>query len=129
MKELSFYLAVNASAPAQVAAIRILAQREAYLARSRALATRGRAIVDEWMAARDDVSWIPPAGGLIGFARLHRVPNTATFAARLLEEHDVALAAGEHFGVPGWARIGFGGEEAKLREGLRRLSQALDEVR
>ena len=57
------------------------------------------------------------------------VPDTATFAARLLEEDGVALAAGEHFGLPGWTRIGLGTEEGKLREGLRRLSQALDDVR
>ena len=129
VKELSFYLAVNASAPAQLAAIRILAQRELYLSRARALAARGRVIVDEWLARREDVTWIPPAGGLVGFLRLHRVPNTATFAVQLLEKSGVALPAGEHFGLPGWLRIGLGTEEAKLREGLRRLSQALDEVR
>lgn len=126
VRELSFYLAVNASAPSQLAALRILAQRERFLQRARDLSSRGRLIVQEWIAARDDVSWVPPAGGLVCFVRLHHVSDTVAFAARLLESSGVALAAGEHFGMPGWARIGVGIEEAKLREGLRRLGKSLD---
>jgi aspartate/methionine/tyrosine aminotransferase len=129
VKEVSFYLAVNASAPSQLAAIRILAARERFLARTRALAARGRDIVERWLSGRDDVSWVPPAGGLVGFVRLHRVEDTASFAARLLETTGVALAAGEHFGEPGWVRLGFGIEEEKLREALRHLGAALDERR
>jgi aspartate/methionine/tyrosine aminotransferase len=128
LQELSFYLAVNASAPSEALAIRILARRERFLEISRAVAARGRSIVEEWMAARDDVSWVPPAGGLVGFARLHRVSDTSAFADALLQRSGVSVAAGEHFGQPGWVRIGFGIDEAKLREGLRRLGAALDEA-
>lgn len=129
VREISFYLAVNAAAPSQHAAVRVLANRAHYLERARGIATAGRAIVEEWLASRDDVSWIPPAGGLIGFVRLHHVADTDAFAARLFAEQGVAVAAGEHFGLSGWIRIGFGVEAAKLREGLARLGRALDAVR
>ena len=108
--------------------MRILANRARYLERARRIAGQGRAIVDAWLASRSDVSWIPPAGGLIGFVRFHRVVDTEAFAARLLAERGVAIAAGEHFGMCGWARLGFGAEEQKLREGLARLGLALDEA-
>jgi aspartate/methionine/tyrosine aminotransferase len=127
--EFSFYLAVNASAPSQLAACRVLARRGELLEGSRQRAARGRAIVERWLASRDDASWVPPAGGLVGFVRLHRVRDTAAFAARLLEEEEVAVAAGEHFGRAGWIRIGFGIDEAPLREALRRLGRALDAAR
>jgi aspartate/methionine/tyrosine aminotransferase len=129
VREFSFYLAVNASAPAQRAAVRILAKRAHYVERARRIAARGRAIVDAWLASRDDVSWVAPAGGLIGFIRLHRVEDTEAFASRLLAEADVAVAAGEHFGMGGWVRVGFGAEESSLREGLARMGRALDDLR
>jgi aspartate/methionine/tyrosine aminotransferase len=129
VRELSFYLAVNAAAPSQHAAVRILAARERHLERTRDIAARGHAILAEWLASRDDVSCVPPAGGLIAFVRLHNVVDTTAFTERLLERDGVALAPGECFGVPGWARFGFGIEEATLREGLARVGRALDAFR
>jgi aspartate/methionine/tyrosine aminotransferase len=127
VKELSFYLAVNAAAPSQLAAIRILAERERYLERSRRLASGGRAILEEWLESRDDVSWIPPAGGFIGLVRLVNVPDTRSFTERLLERDGVALVPGECFGMPGWARFGFGAGESRVAEALARVGRALDE--
>ena len=128
VRELSFYLAVNASSPSQAAALRVLERRTVFRDRARTRAAAGRAILEAWLAGRDDVSWIPPAGGLVGFVRLHRVRDTASFATRLLETREVAVAAGEHFGTPGWIRVGFGIDPAPLRESLARLGAALDEV-
>jgi len=129
IRELSFHLAVNASAPSQRAARRVLARRDVILARTRALAARGREIAEDWIASRDDATWIPPAGGLVGFVRLPRVPDTAAFTRRLREAEDVALPAGEMFGRPGWVRLGFGLEEPALHEALARVGRALDGAR
>ncbi len=128
VRELSFYLAVNASSPSQAAARRVLARRTELLAAARRRAGAGRAIVDAWIASRADVSWVRPAGGLVGFVRLHRVPDTRAFAERILRERGVAVAEGEFFGVPGSIRVGFGIDEPKLRGGLERLGAALDEA-
>lgn len=126
VRELSFYLAVNASSPSQAAALRVFARRDGLLAAARRRATAGRAVLDEWIASRDDVSWVRPAGGLVGFVRLHRVPDTRAFAGRILRERDVAVAEGEFFGMPGSIRVGFGIDEPKLRGALERLGDALD---
>jgi aspartate/methionine/tyrosine aminotransferase len=128
IQEFSFYLQVDGAHPMQQLGARIIAARERVLARSRGIASRGRAIFEEWMRGRGDVSWVPSAGGVAGFVHFERLRETAELAALLRERDGVNIAEGEFFGHPGWARISFGGEEENLREALRRLGRALDEA-
>jgi len=126
LKELSYYLSVNSSAPSQALAVDILRDAGHWRDRARRLAAQGRAIFDEWIATRSDVTCVPPAGGLNAVLKLERVRDTATFARRLLARESVAVAAGEHFGLPGWIRVSFSPPPDVLREALRRLGRALD---
>jgi aspartate/methionine/tyrosine aminotransferase len=128
MQEFSFYLQVNGSYVAQAEGIRVLENRDWILNRSRAIAARGRAGLEEWIPGRGDLDWIPPAGGITAMIRLARIRNTADFAAGLRENAGVNVAEGEYFGMPGWVRVSFGVEEPKLREALRRIGLALDEA-
>jgi len=129
LREVSYVLAVNASAPSQTLGSAVLAENERWLARARRLAAEGRAILEEWMAGRDDVSWIPAAGGLNAFVRLRDGIDTRAFSRRLRDEHGVALASGDMFACPGWVRISFSAEAGTLREALRRTGAALDAER
>lgn len=129
LREVSYHLAVNASAPSQLLGAAVLAENDRWLARARSLAAEGRAVLEEWIAGRDDVSWIPPPGGWNAFLRLELVSDTASFARRLRAEHGVALAPGELFGVPGWVRISCSAPLPLLREALRRTGAALDVAR
>jgi aspartate/methionine/tyrosine aminotransferase len=128
MKELSFYLAVNGAAWSQEIARRVLERRDLVLARSRGIAARGLAIVERWIAGRDDVSWTRPAAGLCGLVQLARVADTRSFAERLFERESVAVAPGDFFGIPGWIRVSWGIPEDDLREALARLGRALDDA-
>jgi aspartate/methionine/tyrosine aminotransferase len=127
MKEFSFYLAVDGALPSQATAVRVLENRARFRERACALAEAGRRCVDEWVAAREDVSWTLPAGGISGFVRFHGRSETARFAARLREKYEVNIAEGEFFGMPGWARLSFGLPREKLIEALDRIGRALDE--
>ncbi len=127
-RELSYWLAVNASAPSQEFGRLVLANNDHWIRRAKRKADAGRRILDEWRSERSDVSGPPPAGGLISFLRLHAAPDTLAFTDRLRREQGVALAAGEHFGRPGWVRIGVSAPEEILREGLNRLGRALDDA-
>jgi aspartate/methionine/tyrosine aminotransferase len=127
IKELSFYLAVDGAAAAQATAVRVLAERPRFLERARAVAERGRKIVGEWAGGRPDVRWSRPAGGLVAFLELPAVADTRAFAAGLRLRQGVNVAEGEHFGMPGWIRVCHGGPPEILREGLRRIGDALDE--
>ena len=99
---------------------------EALSSRARAYQDRGRAIVQAWVDARDDVAWVPPDAGIIGFPRLRPVEDTHAFVDRLHAEHGTLVVPGEFFGAPGHVRLGFGVEETVLREGLTRIGLALD---
>jgi len=88
---------------------------------------RGLAAMEEWIAGRSDVDWSRPDGGIIAFVRLRDVEDTTAFAAELRERRGVNVAEGEFFRRPGWIRVGVGGPEETVREGLRRLGEALDE--
>lgn len=129
LREVSYLLAVNASAPSQTLGAAVLAENARWVERARRLAAEGRAVFEEWIAGRDDVSWIPPAGGLNAFVRLRDGIDTRAFARRLREEHGVALAAGEMFDFPGWVRICYSAPVDNLREALRRTGAALDAAR
>ena len=54
--------------------------------------------------------------------------NSSELAVRLREEHGVLVVPGDHYGMDGHVRIGFGGEPEHLAEGIRKLSQVLAEV-
>jgi len=126
LHELSYYLAVNASAPSQILGAGILRENERWLGRARRLAAEGNAVLDDWLAARDDVSRVAPDGGLNSFVRPARVPDTAAFSAHLRDEHGVAAPPGEMFGAKGWLRLSVSAPVDVLREALRRTGVALD---
>lgn len=127
--ELSYWLAVNTSAPSQVLGRAVLARNDHWVRRARELAALGLGVFEEWRATRDDISGPAPAGGLNVFLRLENVADTRGFADRVLAERGVALAPGEHFGAPGWVRISVSAPEMTLREALVRLGAALDDAR
>jgi aspartate/methionine/tyrosine aminotransferase len=129
VKELSLLAEVDGARPAQETGVKVLAELDRFAARAREIAARGRAIVDDWIASRDDVEWTPPAGGITGFLRLRPVRDTAAFAARLREERGVNVAEGEYFDRPGWIRLSWGRSASVVRGALERLGEALDEQR
>ena len=64
-----------------------------------------------------------PAGAFYAFPDIRKllskaVPDSLTFAARLLDEQGVAVVAGEGFGCPGFIRISFARSQDELRRGL-----------
>ena len=83
-------------------------------------------IVGAWLDAHaGDLAWIPPEAGAIGFVRYgHDIGSTA-LADRLRQTERVLVVPGDHFGLDGHLRIGYGGRDASLREGLARLDRVL----
>ena len=96
-----------------------------------------RDMVDEYRARRtlvvdalngiQGVSCRTPSGAFYAFPDVRRVlgrevPDALTFAARLLDEHGVAVVAGEGFGCPGFIRISFARSQDELRRGLAAIA-------
>lgn len=83
-------------------------------------------ILKEWVERHTDfVEWAPPQGGVTAFIRLRHVPDVTEFCQRLAETHKVLLVPGGCFKHPEHVRLGFGGPTSMVREGLLRLSAAL----
>ncbi len=95
-------------------------------ARSKALLTLNRALLDQFLDTRKDLETLRPPAGTVVFPRLLRGDVDDLF--RLLrEKYDTAFVPGRFFETPEHFRIGIGGETDTLRTGLERLSAALDE--
>ena len=68
-----------------------------------------------------------PDYGCMYFPVVCGISDTWSFASWLWHGHSLLVAPGEFFGAPGRIRLGFGGRTAELTDGLRRLSEALEQ--
>jgi aspartate/methionine/tyrosine aminotransferase len=96
------------------------------------LASRARAIVEDNLAAvsgfladRTELECVPPRSTL-AFPRLAGVADAGPFAERLFRETGTAVAPGRFFGASAHFRLAFGGEPARVREGLASIGRCLD---
>jgi aspartate/methionine/tyrosine aminotransferase len=96
-------------------------------ARARQLLRTNTSIVDEFLASRGDLEWVPSAGTVV-FPRIRGVSDTSEFAERLMNERRTAIGPGRFFEAPAHFRLGYGGDTTKLRGGLERLSAGLDSL-
>lgn len=84
-----------------------------------------------------DLDMLPPNGAFYIFIDLRKVlaksalyanDNSLDFSKKLLETYHVAMVPGEAFGAPGFIRLSYATHEDILKEGLKRLGDALDAV-
>ncbi|MGI9614927.1 MAG: aminotransferase class I/II-fold pyridoxal phosphate-dependent enzyme [Acidimicrobiales bacterium] len=98
----------------------------AILDRSRRLVRTNLAILDEFMATRDDLSWVKPQAATVTLVRYALDVNSYELCRELLTETGVMFTPGDAFGVPNTFRIGFGDDTEQLRTGLGLLAKFLD---
>ncbi len=109
------------------------AQLAASLAIARSEGAENLATLTAFIATEPRLTWVPPAAGLIGLARLHGPTPQSTlaepFARHLLAPpYKTFLLPGTAYDHPHHIRVGVGGgAAANLGEGLARLSRALSD--
>jgi aspartate/methionine/tyrosine aminotransferase len=120
--------AVVAPAPARAKrlALRAFADLGLLAARARRIVDDNRVRMQRAFAGRDDLAWVPPAGGTVAFPRLLRVRDVDAFVDRLLVDHHTAVVPGRFFGHPQHVRVAFGMSAGELAAGLDGLTAALD---
>jgi aspartate/methionine/tyrosine aminotransferase len=102
-------------------------RRARILARTRGILNANFPIMAEWLRAHGELfTYVPPDAGAIVYVRYHHSINSTELVNRLRAEKSVLIVPGDHFGMDGYLRIGFGDEVEHLREGLNRLHQMLD---
>ncbi len=132
MTALQSHTTSNAATVSQYAALAALTRREesdrAIAAMVDVLGARREAAVAILREAR--VRFIEPAGAFYLFLRIPGDPAAApgsAFAARLLDEREVAIVPGAAFGTPEWVRISFAAPTEQVLEGVRRTVELLRE--
>jgi aspartate/methionine/tyrosine aminotransferase len=102
------------------------ARRAKILARTRRILHANLPVVTDWLDGhRDRFSYAMPEAGAIVYVRYHDGINSTELVDRLRVEKSVLIVPGDHFGMDGYLRIGFGSETRYLRDGLDRLADLL----
>jgi len=105
------------------------ARRTAILARTRGILNQNFPIIARWLDGHGGLfSYTPPDAGAIVYARYHHAINSTELVTRLRQEKSVLVVPGDHFGMDGYLRLGFGEEPAYLREGLDRVRACIAEL-
>jgi aspartate/methionine/tyrosine aminotransferase len=105
------------------------ARRGGILARTRQILNENYPIITEWLDGHEGLfSYAPPDAGAIVYVRYHHDINSTTLVHRLRDEKSVLIVPGDHFGMDGYLRIGYGDTQPHLRDGLSRLHDLLREI-
>jgi aspartate/methionine/tyrosine aminotransferase len=103
--------------------------RPRILARTRDILRANYPILDEWVRRRPGrLRLVPPRAGAIGFVGFAARVASLSLAERIRDEQGVLVLPGEHLGMDGYLRVGFGYESETLREGLARIDIVLDSL-
>jgi len=102
------------------------AVRARILQRTRRILTANLPVMTAWLDAHGDrFTYAPPEAGAIVYVKYRDTINSVDLVDRLREEKSVLIVPGDHFGMDGYLRIGFGSEVRYLRDGLDRLADLL----
>lgn len=97
--------------------------------RTRAIVRRNLALLEAWMRAQEGrFRYRPPDAGAICYTRYDARIGSSAFAEKLRQEKSVLVVPGDHFGMDGFIRIGFGNPADELIEALDLIREAFDEV-
>src|SRR5262245_17658396 len=104
------------------------ARRAQLFERTRGILRRNLPLIEAWLKEAGGFSWIKPEAGAIIYVRYDHPINSTMLVNRLREEKSVLIVPGDHFGMDGYLRLGFGEPPEYNRAGLDRLKELLATV-
>jgi aspartate/methionine/tyrosine aminotransferase len=125
------YTSIAPAAASDVLARMALApgRREKVIARTRGIVRTNYPLLRKWIEKRGRVlTHIPPEAGAIAFVRYHHGINSTALAERLRDQQSVLVVPGDHFGMDGYLRLGFGADPVHLTGSLARIGEVLDAI-
>jgi hypothetical protein len=102
--------------------------RERLLSRTRGIVRANYPLLRSWLEKRSAFSHVPPEAGAIVFAKYAHPINSTTLVDRLRTEQSVLVVPGDHFGMDGYLRIGFGSHPELLTGALDRIGELMDRL-
>jgi aspartate/methionine/tyrosine aminotransferase len=122
------YLTISAGALSDVLARKALRPevRARILDRTRGILRANYPVLEAWVGRRRETfRLVPPRAGAIAYLRYAWKVNSTELVVRLRDEQSVLIVPGDHFGMDGYLRVGFGNEPEDLRAGLERIDGVL----
>jgi aspartate/methionine/tyrosine aminotransferase len=101
------------------------ARRAELFERTRGILRRNLPLIEAWLQEAGGFRWIAPEAGAIIYVRYEHPINSTTLVTRLRTEKSVLIVPGDHFGMDGYLRLGFGEPPEYNRAGLERLKELL----
>ncbi|HWW83651.1 MAG TPA: aminotransferase class I/II-fold pyridoxal phosphate-dependent enzyme [Vicinamibacterales bacterium] len=116
---LSDFLATHALQPAR---------RATLLRRTRSIVNQNIPVIRDWLDSQGGLfTYVPPDAGAIIYVHYHYPVNSTRLVNMLRDRKSVLIVPGDHFGMDGYLRIGYGEQPDYLRRGLNRLRDLLAE--
>lgn len=110
----------------RLARVAMQPQRRARLfERTRNILQKNLPLMEAWLKDAGGFHWIKPEAGAIVYVRYDHPINSTMLVNRLREEKSVLIVPGDHFGMDGYLRLGFGEPPEYNRAGLDRLKELL----
>ncbi len=104
-------------------------RRPRILERTRSILRTNYAVVASWLAEHaTTLTHLPPRAGAMLFLRYRQAINSTELTKRLRKEKGVLIVPGDHYGMDGYLRLGYGSKTDYLREGLERVTALLREI-
>jgi aspartate/methionine/tyrosine aminotransferase len=125
------YLTISPGAVSDLLGRRALdpAVRPRILARTRGILQANYPVLEAWVSRHGDrMRLVPPRAGAIAYLRYGWPVNSTALVTRLRDEQSVLVVPGDHFGMDGFLRVGFGNEPEDLRAGLSRIDAVLERL-
>jgi len=105
-------------------------RREEIFARTRGIVRRNYPVLEDWLKGHGDLfDYTPPVAGAIVFPRYTLPIGSLTLTEKLRLERSVLIVPGSQVGVDRHIRIGYGYDADKLKAGLERIDQTLEELK
>jgi hypothetical protein len=115
------------SIPSETIGVLAFQRLDVLLDRARGILGPGAALFRTFVEGRDELEWIPPLGGSVGFPRLKGAKDATPFVDMAVSDFDVGVTPGSFFGAREHFRVAVAGEYEVLERGLVALGQALDQ--
>jgi len=115
------------SVPSETLATLAFGHLDDLLERARGILARGGTLLRDFVEGREELEWVPPMGGAVGFPRLAEADDAEPLVDAAARDYGVGVTPGRLFGEPAHFRVAVAGEPSVLEEGLEALGRALDE--
>lgn len=123
------YIECDLPAPSESIALAALKKGPELILRCQQIAMRNFKIIKEWIEKRGDLRWVEPGGGTVCMVKLPGGVDAQALSTLLREKYGTLVVPGDFFRIRGFLRLSAGMDEDVLRQGLKNVGKAIDQLK